>query len=468
VSFDRSGSADFAIGTRASGQALGADSHLPQNEPMIHVHDAAAPSVERRHPVFAAAPALAAIAVTAFILAPRAAPGLLFVLALTPVIALMARGRHARVPLATLLPATLAAFGCYITANAAWSVSIGQAYGKVLFYWVAVALSCLAAVGMPQIPDGTLRRMQRAAVAALAMGAALLAFEVLTHCLIVRTLFSLVPSIRPDLKHIQVADGWVTAIQPYMLNRNVAALCLTIWPCLLMLRTLYGASGGLRLGLPLLGVATVTVVASDHATSAIGLALGGVAFLGMMRAARTMRAIIVVAWIAATLLAAPIASIAFDYDLQSAAWLPQTARNRIILWGYTANEIRNAPLLGVGVASTRDLDDAREATAVRPEGYGIALRTGRHGHSVFIQTWYELGAAGAVLLLAVGLAAIHALSRLPPPDQPAAFAGFVTAVTIGASSWGMWQTWFMAAYAIWAVLLALALLGAERARSPRT
>ena len=186
--------------------------------------------------------------------------------------------------------------------------------------------------------------------------------------------------------------------------------------------------------------------------------------MGMSLAARAMRTLIAVAWTAAALLAAPIASLAFDHQLQLAEWLPQTARNRIILWGYTADEIKKAPLLGVGVASTRELDEARAATAARPEGYGYALRTGRHSHSIFMQTWYELGGLGAVLLLVIGLLGLRVLWRLPHVDQPMAFAGFVAAVTIGASSWGMWQTWFMAAYGIWAVLLALALEGARRRR----
>ena len=124
---------------------------------------------------------------------------------------------------------------------------------------------------------------------------------------------------------------------------------------------------------------------------------------------------------------------------------------------------RKAPLLGVGVASTKELDEARAPVAEKPADFTYPLRTGRHSHNVFMQTWYELGAAGAVLLLALGLAAIRTLARLPVRNQPFAFAGFVSAVLIGSFSWGIWQTWFLAAYGIWAVMLGLALKGARRA-----
>lgn len=429
------------------------------------MHDAATPTVDHRRAASVAAPILAAAAVSVFVLAPRAAPGLLVVLTIVPAIASILCGRTATAWLSSPIAVAWLAFGCYLILNASWSVNVVQASGKVLFYWVALLLAGLAVAGLPHITDATLQRTQKAVVAAAGIAGVFLAFEVSSRCLLHRLLFSLLPIIRPNSKRVDVVDGWVTAIEPYMLNRNVAALCFVLWPTLLMLRTV-SARNARWLGLMLLAVAAAAVLPSDHATSVIALSLGTATFLGMLAAAPVVRTLIVVGWVAATLLAVPIASIAFDRQLQFAEWLPQTARNRIILWGYTADEIRHAPLFGVGLASTRDLDRARAAEAEQPHGFGYPLRTGRHGHSVFMQTWYELGGAGALLLLGIGLAGLSLLARLPCALQPATYAGFVTVATVGASSWGMWQTWFMAAYAVWIVLLALALEGARRARDP--
>ena len=113
------------------------------------------------------------------------------------------------------------------------------------------SLVCSAIAGLPQLSDRTLRRLQQAVVAASIIGAGVLFFEVLSHGLIERVLFSNITWLRPDPKHIQVVDGRVTAIGPYMLNRNMAALCLVIWPSLLMLRTLCGAQTARNIGLPL-------------------------------------------------------------------------------------------------------------------------------------------------------------------------------------------------------------------------
>ena len=79
-----------------------------------------------------------------------------------------------------------------------------------------------------------------------------------------------------------------------------------------------------------------------------------------------------------------------------------------------------------------------------------------------MQTWYELGAVGALLLMATGLAVLAALRRLPRLQLPYAYATFVAATIVGCFSWGLWQTWFMAAYGVAAVLLALAVEVAER------
>jgi O-antigen ligase len=175
-----------------------------------------------------------------------------------------------------------------------------------------------------------------------------------------------------------------------------------------------------------------------------------------------MRALILAGWLVASLLIVPIAATAYGAGLFKAGWIPETGRNRIILWAVTANEVRKAPYLGVGVGSTKELDEQAAPKAQKPADHTYPLRTGRHAHNVFMQTWYELGAAGALILSAIGVCAWLVLGRLEPNLQPYAFASFVCAAVIGAFSWGMWQTWFMAAYAIWALALALAIEWARR------
>lgn len=242
----------------------------------------------------------------------------------------------------------------------------------------------------------------------------------------------------------------------------MAALCLVLGPVLLMLRTLVNARRAPIAGLALVAVSLIAVLKSEHETSMIAMVLACVAFAGMMLSAPAMRKIITTGWVIATLLVVPLVTLAYQQQLHFAEWLPLTARNRVILWGYTAGEVAKSPILGIGVASTKALDKANADKAIQPPGYTYPLRTAQHAHNIFLQTWYELGAIGAALLLTLGLCALAVMSRLPKRDQALAFASFVAAVVIGSFTWGLWQTWFMAAYGIWAVLLAIALEGARR------
>jgi O-antigen ligase len=77
-----------------------------------------------------------------------------------------------------------------------------------------------------------------------------------------------------------------------------------------------------------------------------------------------------------------------------------------------------------------------------------------HPHNVFLQIWLELGAIGAVLALAVGLAALWQIGRLPPAVQAGGLGLFAVCAGVGASGFDLWQTWLLGAYIFtWPALL---------------
>ena len=383
---------------------------------------------------------------------------MLAVIAAVPISALVVDRARRALPLPPLMLA-LIAFGGYLVLNAAWSVDRFEAYTKVIFYAFVLGSGYLAIQGLPALGRRTHLRLVQGVLFGVAIGALFLLIECLFGQPIKRGFLAVLPFLQPDRKHVKVAEsGQIKEIALYVLNRNFAILCLTIWPAFLMLRKSLSkrhatiAAGALTL------VSVLAVFKSEHETSMLAIAFSFAAFAGMMLAAPIMRHVILAGWVVATLLVVPIASVSYSQGLHQAQWIPQTGRNRIILWGFTANEVKKAPFLGVGVAATKDLDEQAAGSAARPADHTYPLRTGRHSHNIFMQTWYELGAVGAALLFAAGLLALRALERLPGDLQPYAYASFVSAVIIGAFSWGMWQTWFMAAYGIWAVLLAVAVL----------
>ena len=115
------------------------------------------------------------------------------------------------------------------------------------------------------------------------------------------------------------------------------------------------------------------------------------------------------------------------------SWLPDSARARIILWEYTAEHVLDHPWLGIGVHSTHALK--QKAAVDRPEGFIFPRSSGEHAHSLFLQTWYELGLIGAVLLALAGAAIALRMLRLPKDIQPFAAASFAAFFGIAAFAW---------------------------------
>jgi O-antigen ligase len=88
----------------------------------------------------------------------------------------------------------------------------------------------------------------------------------------------------------------------------------------------------------------------------------------------------------------------------------------------------------------------------------------RHSHNFFLQTWLELGAVGAVLLMLVGLQVIRRLSELAHGIQPYAFATFASAATLMSASYGIWQAWLLALFGLTPILFAVGARALETSR----
>jgi O-antigen ligase len=117
--------------------------------------------------------------------------------------------------------------------------------------------------------------------------------------------------------------------------------------------------------------------------------------------------------------------------------------------------VLKAPLLGVGARTTYLLGPKLEAAVATEPDEAFPRTLSVHSHSVYLQTWFELGLVGATLLTLLGLAISQAIRSLARPIQPYAYATFVSAVVMAASSYGMWQTWFVSLFGITAAMFAL-------------
>ncbi len=420
-------------------------------------------------PLLAAGAGIAGVALAVVLIFPRASPFMLLLLALVPaVLAIGAPYRQralwtdfSRPPMVLVL-----LFSGYLLLNSLWSDVRLDALGKALLFLVVVMAVWLVRRGLPRLPDESLRRLATSVLTGFTVALIYLMVEEYSAHLVKRTVYNLLPFTRPDVKHIQHLEGGVVSdVYLYISNRSIGLLTLALWPVLLMC-----ARGGL-LGTrtrrwvataALLALTVATLARSQHETSEIALALSLVAAVTAVWWRGLTLALVAIAWVVSTLLVIPLASHAYETEkLYLNKSIPMSARHRIIIWGYTAEQIPKAPLLGIGIESGKRRD--ARAKHEQPVDHEYPRRTGTHSHNVYVQTWYELGAVGAVLLCVAGLSILLAIGRLAPAKQPFALATFVASAAMAAFSWGMWQPWFMAAFGVSGVLLMIAAECARRA-----
>ena len=333
----------------------------------------------------------------------------------------------------------------YIFLNATWAADQGAAFGAAALLLGLALFTLAASTAIAESDELQLRRAALAFTAGAFFGALFVLFELLTKGLITRAVMNAIPLLQPDsAKHVRFSNGEVTKIKYSVFNRNVAIVMFNLWPGLLVLRTIEdGTRRAVLTGLFLLAVA-VPVIISTHDSSQVALIGSCLVFILAWTWRRPVIRALAVLWCAAFVLVLPVNFLAYKADLHLAPWLPTSARARVIIWEYTSERVLDHPWLGIGADSTPALKTPR-GVAEQPKGYVWPRMTGWHAHSLFLQTWYELGVAGVILMAFAGAAVVLRISLLPFEAQPFAAATFAVFVAIAAFAWGMWQPWLMCA-----------------------
>jgi O-antigen ligase len=352
----------------------------------------------------------------------------------------------------------------YLLVNATWSLEPSKAYGKAAWFALATLMTFATCRALSTWDKPAIRTAAIAFLCGVLAGAAVVLIEIVTELALTRALFNVFPSTRPDsVKSLVIRDGEVIAINTFELNRNVAVLLLALWPALLCLSGLKEARWRPAAAGALCLTVTVAVGLSNHESSKLGLLVSAITFLVAWLWPNVARRGLLAAWCLVFALVVPLSTFALKAELHKAEWLPMSAQARIILWAFTADKVADAPLLGIGLGSQRVLDKKQPhpELAPKPEGYVFGWRGGAHAHNEFLQTWYELGAIGVLLLLAAGCGVIASIGRLSAAAQPFILAHFAAFFAIAALSWGMWQSWLIAATGLAAVYAAMAARAAE-------
>lgn len=356
----------------------------------------------------------------------------------------------------------------YVLLNATWAANHTGALGKAALLLGVALITFTASRAIEELDSRQLRGCALAFTAGAFLGALFVLFELLTHGAITRLAMNSIPWLYPtSAKHLVISHGEVTKIKLPTLNQNVAMLMFHLWPSLLVLKT--AESGARRLvliGLFFLAVAVPTAI-SEHDSSQVALIGSLLIFPVAWTWPRVVVPTLAVAWCMAFVLVLPLDFLAYKTELHMAPWLPSSARARVILWEYTAERVLDHPWVGIGADSTPALKEQRELAEQpeQPTGFVFPRTTGQHAHDLFLQTWYELGVVGAILIAFAGVAITLRIPLLPSEAQPFAAATFAVFASVEAFSWGIWQAWLMCAVGLLLLYLRIAASASREARS---
>jgi hypothetical protein len=208
-------------------------------------------------------------------------------------------------------------------------------------------------------------------------------------------------------------------------------------------------------GMSALVVATAFVSASGAAVLGSVLALAALAL--SWRAPRVMARVTGILALACTLAMPWIAAHVNDAVPASIHQFMQSASSQIRgeIWRNYALLIQDRPLFGYGLEASRGIAWTDAVAAVPSEALEY-LRFG-HPHNAPLQIWFELGAVGAAIALAILAIAAWRLTQVPDRFKPFAVAAFAAAFAVACISHGAWQAWWISVLGIalvwWRVLM---------------
>lgn len=290
-----------------------------------------------------------------------------------------------------------------------------------------------------------------------------LAIEILSDQIVKITLYNALQLGPADLRPKQFfrwEDGRLASISASDLTRSVASIPILLWAVVMAVRGTTSAALVNGVTVLVLALATLVIALSENETAKTALALGVVAYIvTRIRPAAALR-LLQAGWIAACLAIVPISLALYRLNVHNASWVQPTAQHRIIIWNRVSEETMKSPIKGIGAGMTYwNFDNSKV-----PKDGEVFTRYSRDAHNVFLQTWFELGVIGAMLLTLVGLAVLKRIERLGEAAAPYGYATFASAAATLASSWGMWRPWFVYIFAFAVVMFAIGLRASIRSQ----
>ena len=353
----------------------------------------------------------------------------------------------------------LGGFLAYAGLSSAWAIEPAATLvttGYALFVG-AGAIFMLQIIDVERRPD--LLHLGEGVWIGFAVGLLYLVIELVSGQSIKIFLYNLAGLQPRDLappEYFTWADGKIVAILREDLTRNMAPVTIFLWPAVTAIMGAVTRRYAAILSILLVLIAGIVVMTAWHETSKGAFLMGLAVFVGARLAPIVAGRFASVCWVLACLGVLPAVLLAHRLELHQAPWIQYSAQQRLIIWNFTAEQVLKSPLFGVGARTTYFLGPSLQKGLPELTGNEQPRTLSTHAHSVFLQTWFELGLVGATLLTLFGLALLQSIMALSVAIRPYALATFASCAVMAASSYGMWQYWYMAMFALCAVLFAIA------------
>jgi O-Antigen ligase len=402
------------------------------------------------------APAVIGSMIVVYALLPTVAPYVLLSCAFAPWFWLTRDGLPRPQLQGDLLLGAVVLFVGWAGLTLLWSPGGGDGFASWCRLAAYALLVMIARSELQTFPADARRANMTGFVAAFALMTAVTFADSFDNMPLRRALMSFGPAVKME-PFVVVENGWVTAVPPYVTNKSMAVLTSLFWPAILAMQPILKSGVHRLIGVALVALFLATVAISENDTAKLALVFSGLIFSLAYWARNAARWVVITGWLCCTLLVLPVALALSNANVQDQPWLPYSAQARVVIWGFTANEIMQRPLHGAGLASTRGEPDAeRGIVSIGQPGRTMVAGTKIQPHNSFLQVWNELGGIGAALLSLTGLLLIQQLRCATSRTQPYYFAAFTALCVLAALQWSINSSWFPAIFGVSALFMRFA------------
>lgn len=238
-----------------------------------------------------------------------------------------------------------------------------------------------------------------------------------------------------------------------LLSRGLAILAIVSMPLSIWLTGAGRARRWLRASMFVFLLAAFIKIGGKSA-SIMGIAAGLAAACLVFRRRGNLKALAVVGLIVVAFFPLIVSAGVIDDVVCSIAAGHRSFRHRDTIWNFVVDHIRERPVLGWGLDSSRDFPGGgRRETLLQCPDVNYRELSGQvlplHPHNAALQIWLELGGVGmAIFLSMLWIGLRYSCRRFHNIRACCALAGYIGSLSVVAlASFGIWQGWWLAAIA---------------------